>query len=48
MSIQHCENCNRNIDTDLEAEHFEECAMENMLEMGLSEEAERQLEDYKF
>jgi len=24
MSIQHCEKCNRGIDTDFEAEHFDE------------------------
>jgi hypothetical protein len=22
MSMQHCDNCDRNIDTDLDAEHF--------------------------
>jgi len=25
MSIQHCEECNEYIDTDLNAEHFAEC-----------------------
>lgn len=25
MSIQHCENCDQMIDTDFDAEHFEEC-----------------------
>jgi len=25
MSIQHCFNCDRDIDTDYNAEHFEEC-----------------------
>lgn len=25
MSIMHCNNCDRDIDTDFNAEHFDEC-----------------------
>ena len=43
----YCQKCNKYIDLDFDSEHFEEDAMEEMLEMGLTEEeAERQLEDY--
>jgi len=47
MSIIYCQKCNKYINLDFNAEHFEEDTMEAMLEAGLTEEeAERQLEDY--
>jgi len=27
MSIQYCDNCNKHIDTDFNAEHFDECGV---------------------
>lgn len=29
MSVVYCENCDKNIDTDFDAEHFEMCAGEH-------------------
>lgn len=36
MSIQYCPECNKNIDTDLEAEHFDEHERELAEEAGLA------------
>ena len=48
MSVVYCNNHNEYIDTEVNAEHFEEEAMEALIESGLTEdEAERQLEDYE-